>query len=184
MHAQAWRLSCDPMDHRPPGSSVCGIFQARILELVAISSFRGPSWPRDWTWVSCVSCTGRWILYHCPAWEAPKATLVKVTQSCPTLCHPKGCTVHGILQARILEWVAIPFSRDLPNPAIEPRSSPLQADSLLSELVVLSSLSHLSSLVWTENSEPPDFSGFGNFKLDNSCIVTKGLGLSIVLHQK
>ena len=36
---------------------------------------------------------------------------VKVTQSCPTLCNPMDCTVHGILQDRILEWVAFPFSR-------------------------------------------------------------------------
>ena len=36
---------------------------------------------------------------------------VKVTQSCPTLCNPMDYTVHGILQARILEWIAIPFSR-------------------------------------------------------------------------
>ena len=42
-------------------------------------------------------------------------------------------TVRGILQARILEWVAVPFSRDLPNPGIEPRSPTLQADSLPSE---------------------------------------------------
>ena len=35
---------------------------------------------------------------------------VKVTQSCPTLCNPMDYTVHGILQARILEWVAFPFS--------------------------------------------------------------------------
>ena len=41
---------------------------------------------------------------------------------------------HGILQARILEWVAFPFSRDLPNPGIEPRSPALQADSLPAEL--------------------------------------------------
>ena len=34
---------------------------------------------------------------------------VKVTQSCPTLCNPMDSTAHGILQARILEWVAIPF---------------------------------------------------------------------------
>ena len=38
-------------------------------------------------------------------------TEVKVTQSCPTLCNPMDCTVYGILQARILEWVAFPFSR-------------------------------------------------------------------------
>ena len=48
-----------------------------------------------------------------------------VIQSCPTLCDPTDCSspgfsVHGILQARILEWVAIPFSRNLPNPGIKP----------------------------------------------------------------
>ena len=36
---------------------------------------------------------------------------VQVTQSCPTLCNPMDSIVHGILQARILEWVAVPFSR-------------------------------------------------------------------------
>ena len=58
-----------------------------------------------------------------------KRKKVKVAQSCPTLCIPMDYTVRGILQARILEWVAFPFSRDLPNPGIEPRSSALQADS-------------------------------------------------------
>ena len=43
---------------------------------------------------------------------------VKVTQSCPTLCDPMDYTAHGILQARILEWVAFPFSRGSPNPGI------------------------------------------------------------------
>ena len=36
---------------------------------------------------------------------------MKITQLCPTLCNPMDYTVHGILQARILEWVAFPFSR-------------------------------------------------------------------------
>ena len=45
-----------------------------------------------------------------------------VTQSCPTLCDPMGYTVDGILQTRILEWGASPFSRGLPNPGIKPRS--------------------------------------------------------------
>ena len=44
------------------------------------------------------------------------------------------CTVHGILQARIREWVMIPSLGDLPNQGIEPRSPALQADSLLAEL--------------------------------------------------
>ena len=41
---------------------------------------------------------------------------MKVAQLCPTLCDPMGYTVHGILQARILEWVAFPFSGGLPQP--------------------------------------------------------------------
>ena len=40
----------------------------------------------------------------------------KVTQSCPTLCDPMDCIAHGILQARILEWVAFPFSRGSSQP--------------------------------------------------------------------
>ena len=45
---------CDHMDCSPPGSSVHGILQARILEWVANSSSRGSSWPRDWTHISCI----------------------------------------------------------------------------------------------------------------------------------
>ena len=41
---------------------------------------------------------------------------VKVIQLCPTLCHPMDYTVHGILQARILEWVTFPFSRGCSQP--------------------------------------------------------------------
>ena len=41
---------------------------------------------------------------------------VKVAQSCPTLCDPMDYTVHGILQARILEWVAVPFSMGSSQP--------------------------------------------------------------------
>ena len=61
---------CHPMDCSSPGSSVHGIFQARILEWVAISYSRGSSPPRDWNFISCVSCIGRWILYHWVTWEA------------------------------------------------------------------------------------------------------------------
>ena len=46
---------------------------------------------------------------------------------------PLGCSIHGVLQARILELVVISYSRDLPNPGIEPTSPvtpELQADSL------------------------------------------------------
>ena len=54
--------------------------------------------------------------------------MCKGTQSCPPLCHPldfnpPGSSVHGISQARILEWVAIPFSRYILDPGIEPWGS-------------------------------------------------------------
>ena len=48
---QLWPTLCDPMDYSWPGSSVYGVLQARILEWVAISFFRGSSWPRDRTQV-------------------------------------------------------------------------------------------------------------------------------------
>ena len=54
---------CNPMDCSPPGSSVHGILQARILEWVAMPSSRGSSQPRDWTHVSYASYIGRWVLY-------------------------------------------------------------------------------------------------------------------------
>ena len=66
---------CDPTDYSPLGSSVHGIFQARILEWVPISSSRGSSKPRDQTWVYCISCIGRQILYYCDTWEATYLTI-------------------------------------------------------------------------------------------------------------
>ena len=56
---------------------------------------------------------------------------VLVTQACPTLCDPMDCgplgsSVHGILQARILEWFTIPFSRGTSDLGIEPASLTLQ----------------------------------------------------------
>ena len=78
---------CDPMDCSPPGSSVHGIFQARVVEWGAIAFS---------------------ILLAA-------AAAAKSLQSCPTLCDPRdssppGFPVPGILQARTLEWVAISFS--------------------------------------------------------------------------
>ena len=63
---QSCQIVCDPMDCSPPGSSVHGIFQVRILDWVAISYSRGSSQPRDQTHISCVSCIGRRILYYPP----------------------------------------------------------------------------------------------------------------------
>ena len=55
---------CDPMDCIPPGSSVHGISQARILERVAISFSRGSSWPRDRNHISCIA--GRFFIVEPP----------------------------------------------------------------------------------------------------------------------
>ena len=59
---------------------------------------------------------------------------VKVAQSCPILCDPMDYTVHGILQARIREWVPFPYPGTLLNLGTEPRSPSLQADSLPAEV--------------------------------------------------
>ena len=57
---------CDPMDCSPPGSSVYGISQARVLEWVAMPSSGASSQTRDQTRISCLG-----ILYQCACWEAP-----------------------------------------------------------------------------------------------------------------
>ena len=68
--AQSCPALCDPMHCSPPGSSIYGIFQARILEWGAISFSRGSSWPKDWTWVSCIA--GRFFTN----WAVREALLV------------------------------------------------------------------------------------------------------------
>ena len=60
--AQLCLTLCNPMDCKPPGLSVHGIFQARILKWVVISSSRGSSQPRDRTLIFCFFCIGRRIL--------------------------------------------------------------------------------------------------------------------------
>ena len=128
-HAQSWSILCDPMNYRLPGSSVHRIFQARILKWVAISSSRGSSQSRDRT---CVSCIGRQIPYHWGTWEDQYThthTYAKSLQLCPTLCNPMNyslpvSSVHGILQARILEGVNFHalLQGIFPDPGIEPVS--------------------------------------------------------------
>ena len=59
------------------------------------------------------------------------SSVTRLSLSCnPIDCSPPGSSVHGISQASILEWVAIPFSRDLPNKRNESASVAWQADSL------------------------------------------------------
>ena len=86
----------DPVDCSLPGSSVHGIFQARVLEWVPLPS------PHS--------------VYTTPRMNL--AAAAKSLQSCPTLCDPMDCSlpgssVHGIFQARVLEWGAIAFSEGI-----------------------------------------------------------------------
>ena len=80
-----------------------GIFQARVLEWVAMSFSRGSSWPRDRTWV--FSIVGR----HFTIWatKTPHGSLIQLSsgaQSCPTLCDPENCSTPGLpVQHQLLE---------------------------------------------------------------------------------
>ena len=88
-------LSCvwlfwDSKDCSPPASSVHGILQATILEQIAISFSRCASWPREWT---CVSCVGRWVLYHWVMREAHSTFLQRRKLEeffLPGLCNEVG----------------------------------------------------------------------------------------------
>ena len=126
------QLFATPWTVALPGSSVHGIFQARILEWVAISSSRKSSQPRDWTQVSRI--VGRrftiWALREVQMMkfllkfpktkEAVSLHIVAVIQwpsRVRLFCNPEdhspsGSSVHWISQARILEWVAISRTKD------------------------------------------------------------------------
>ena len=127
---------CNPIDGSPPGSPVPGILQARTLEWVAISLSNAGKWKVKVKSLSRVRllATPWTAAYQAPPsmgfsrqeyWSGvplpfPYMSLytvkVKVTQLCPTLCNPMDCTVHGILQVRILEWAAVSFSRASSQP--------------------------------------------------------------------
>ena len=86
----------------------------RLLEWVAYPFSRGSSWPRNGTGLSCIA--GRFFTSRASG-EAPYTShKVKATDPCPTLCDSMYYTDHGILQARILEWVAFHFSMGSSQP--------------------------------------------------------------------
>ena len=75
----------------------------------------------------------QWKMETLSKWKNEHVTC-SATQLCPTLCDPMDCSppgssLHGISQARILEWIAFPPPGDLPNPGIKLRSPTSQADS-------------------------------------------------------
>ena len=70
---ESWPTLCDPVDYSSSGSSVHGILQAKILEVVAMPFSRGSSWPRDWTQVSGIA--GRFFTI----WATREAPHVLIT---------------------------------------------------------------------------------------------------------
>ena len=78
--AQSCLTLCYLIGSSPLSSPVHGIFQARILEWIAISCFRGSSQSRNRIHVSHVSCIGRQILYHSTTWEA------SINEICTYIC--------------------------------------------------------------------------------------------------
>ena len=78
VNTQSWPTVCDPMECILLGSSVYGIFWARILEWVAISYFQGIFPTQGSNSCLLVSCNDRWVLYHCTTWEALILTSLSV----------------------------------------------------------------------------------------------------------
>ena len=122
------RLACQ-------ASLSMGILQARILEWVVIPSSRGSSQPRDWTQISYI--VGRFFTTEPPG-KTTMGMHAQSLRSCPTLtilwaiAHQAPLSM-GILQTRILEWVAMPSSRGSSQPGSESESPALQAVSLPTE---------------------------------------------------
>ena len=126
--------SCDPMDCSPPGLSVHGIFQARILKWVAISFSTGSSGPRNQTGSPALQADSlltelRQKLF--PAISINKGCHVhacdKSLQSCPILCDPMDCSppgpsVQGTLQERIGSGLSCSPPGALRDPGITPTS--------------------------------------------------------------
>ena len=103
--AQSCLTLCGPMDCSLPGSSVHRIFQAKILEWVAISYSRGSSQPRDQTRISCVSCISRQILYCCATWEACEALVVQIF-TLDSSCTPSTILLYSFKQCCCDQFLA------------------------------------------------------------------------------
>ena len=96
----------DPMDCSPPGSSVHGTLPARILEWVAMPSSRGSSWPRDWTGIVYLSCTGGWLLHHWCHQGSPYLLLLTFALSAVEAIQPPDeiCMLWEIRWIRRAPW--------------------------------------------------------------------------------
>ena len=95
-------------------------------------------WPKYWSFSISPSSEHSGLISFRIDWfdflSVQGSKHMKVAQSCLTLCDPMDCTVHEILQASILKWVAFPSSRGSSQPRNRTQVSPLQADSFPTEL--------------------------------------------------
>ena len=147
----AWKI---PWAEEPGRLQSMGSLRVRHDWATSLSLFPCMHWRRKWPPTPVLlpgESQGQGSLVGCRLWgrilsnttevTSSSSSSVLVAQWCPTLCdpvdyRPPGSNVHGILQARILEWVAVLFSGGgggLPDPGIKPTFPALQADSLPSE---------------------------------------------------
>ena len=129
--AQSCLPFCDPVDWSPPGSSVHGILQARILEWVAVSFSRISSRPRDQTQVSC-NAGRRFNLWATREAKVKLLSCVRLFAAPWTVAYQAPISMAFSRQEY---WSGLPFPSpgNLPDPGIEPRSPAMQADALTSE---------------------------------------------------
>ena len=119
-----WRRAWQPTPVFLPGES----HGQRSLA----ATVRGVAQSRTGLSASATRLRGSYILASlCASREAKSISRVRLCD--PMDCSLPGSSIHGIFQARVLEWVAISFSRDLPDPGIKPGPPALQADALPSE---------------------------------------------------
>ena len=168
--AQSCPTLCDHMDCRLPGSSIHGIFQARVLERVVTSFSRGSSQPRDWTQIFCIA--GR----HFTIWATWE-------ELCPTLCDPMECSMQSFEHSCPLSWCPLSTHVHCTNDAI-------QSSHLLSPLLFLLSVfpsirvfSNESALYirwpkyWNFSfsiSPSNEFSGLTSFRIDWFDLAVQG----------
>ena len=150
---------CDPIDCSPRSSSVMGFSRQEYWSGLPFPSPKSIFMKIHYSRARANTYNGKWNKKRRPRsskrnkpksyclksmrrlenYETKKGVKVLVAQSCPTICDPMDCSppgssVHGIFQARILEWIAISFSRGSSRPRDGTGSLVLQADSLLTEL--------------------------------------------------
>ena len=117
VHAQCCATLCDPMSCVATWLLCPWNFPGKNTGESCHFLFQGIFLTWDQTGVSCVSCISKQLLYHCTTWEASESHAVMSDSSWP---HELWAMEFSRPDTRILEWVAVPFSRG----SSQPRSNP------------------------------------------------------------